>query len=92
MNLRTIILAFLAARSPAAFTTHVLTTRIKQSHMVDAAITPSSIETALRELASPRMGSLVDCDIDPVSKHTYWYATEAGIRRWTLDGRIPVEG
>lgn len=60
--------------------------------MVDAAISTSSIEAALRELTTPRMGALVDCAIDPLTKTAHWYATDAGIQRWNINGRLVVEG
>jgi hypothetical protein len=36
------------------------------------------------------MHGLVSCDTNPVSKEVVWYATDEGIKRWTLEGRLHV--
>jgi len=92
MQLRTVILAFLAARAPAAYKAAAIHSRCQRSGMCATEPSLAATEAALRELASPRLGALVDMAIDPLDKVPYWYATDAGIRRWTLDGSLSVEG
>lgn len=92
MNLRTVILGFLAARAPGAYTVPSIRVRCERSRLCDDAPTVESVSQALAELASARMGAFVDTVVDPVSKGVYWFATDAGIRQWTLDGRLAVEG
>jgi len=92
MHLRSVALAFLAARSPAAYPVPSIRVRCERSGLCDAAPTVESVAQALAELASARMGGLVDTVVDPTSKSVFWYATDAGIRQWTLDGRVAVEG
>jgi len=88
MNVRIVILAFLAERSPAAYADDVIAQRVTASGLVDAPVPPIAPE--LTCLASERMGRLVSCDINPVTKTAVWFATEAGIRQWVLDGRLHV--
>jgi len=88
MNPRLVILAFLAERSPGAYPDDVISHRVNASGLVDAPV--PSIASELTFLASERMGRLVSCDINQVTKTAVWYATEAGIRQWVLDGRPHV--
>lgn len=88
MNPRTVILAFLAGRSPACYSESAIATRIAASGMLDAL--PPSVASELAYLASDRMGRLVACDINPVSKEAVWYATDEGVKRWQLEGRLHV--
>ena len=91
MNLSTIILAFLAVRAPAAYPLHTILTRINQSSLLDTPATEDSLLQALTTLHTHRQGSLVDLAVDPITKTAHWYATDTGIRRWTLQGRLTVE-
>jgi len=92
MSLRTLILAFLAARSPASFPAEVIHARISQSGFLDKEVTVDSVTSELRTLATAKMGELVNVDIHPVTKGESWWATDAGVKRWTLDGRMNVGG
>jgi len=92
MNLRTLILAFLAARSPASFPSEVIHARISQSGYLDKAVTANEAADELRTLASAKMSALVNVDIHPVTKGESWWATDAGVKQWTLDGRMNVGG
>ena len=89
MNPRTVILAFLSERSPAAYSEFVIETRCNGSGLFDAPI--ASINSELSYLATERMGNLVKCDINPVTKEAVWYATDKGCERWVLDGRMHVK-
>lgn len=91
MNIRTVVLAFLAERGSAAYTQQAVQIRVDRSQLCDESPTVREISEALTTLASPRMGALVDTAVDPVSKDVVWFATDAGIRRWSLDGRLHVE-
>jgi len=88
MNARTVILAFLSERAPAAYSAETIETRVNRSGLVDNPVI--SIGSELDYLASERMGKLVDCQIDPVSKAPYWFATDAGVKSWTVSGRQHV--
>jgi hypothetical protein len=88
MNPRTVILAFLAGRAPAAYSEEAIKNRIMASGLLDTP--PSSVNNELVYLACDRMHGLVSCDTNPVSKEVVWYATDEGIKRWTLEGRLHV--
>lgn len=88
MNPRTVILAFLAGRSPACYSEEAIGQRISASGLLDTP--PPSLPSELAYLASERMGKLVACDIHPVTKAALWYATDEGVKRWTLEGRLHV--
>ena len=88
MNARTVILAFLAGRAPGAYAEGAIAQRVNASGLLDAPV--ASVNSELAYLASERMGRLVGCDVHPVSKETVWYATDAGIRQWQIDGRTHV--
>ncbi len=92
MNIRTVVLAFLAARAPGAYAAPSIRVRCDRSGLCEASPSVEGVSQALAELASARMGALVDTVVDPVSKGVYWFATDAGVRQWTLDGRLAVEG
>ena len=88
MSLREAVLAFLAARAPGAYAEGAVAQRVAASGLTDAGAAGAGEELAL--LASERMGRLVGCDVNPVSKELVWFATDAGVRRWRLDGRPHV--
>ena len=88
MNARSVILAFLAERAPAAYTEEVIKQRVTASGLLDAP--PASFNNELVYLACARMHELVSVDVNPVSNEAVWYATQEGIKRWTLDGRLHV--
>ena len=88
MNARLVILAFLAGRAPGAYTEKAILQRVNASGLLDTHV--PSIERELSELSSDRMGGLVNCDIDKITKVAFWYATDAGINRWERDGRPHV--
>ena len=92
MNLRNLILAFLSARSPASFSAEVIHARVSQSGFLDKAVTVDEVAVELRTLASAKMNALVNVDIHPVTKGESWWATDSGVKQWTLDGRINVGG
>ena len=92
MNLRTVILAFLAARSPASFGTDVIHSRITRCGMLDTSPTVDDVKGELETLSSTKMNALVTVDVHPVTKVPTWWATDAGVKQWTLDGRISVGG
>ncbi len=88
MNTREVILAFLAGRSPAAFCEDTIKLRVEASGLLDNPLI--SLGSELNYLASERMGKLVDVVVDPVTKATAWYATDAGVKQWQLSGRLCV--
>ena len=92
MNLRAAILAFLAARAPASFDVGVIHLRVSRSGLLDAAPALDQVMAELQTLSGAMSHPLVDVDVNPVTKEASWRATDAGVRRWTLDGRPMVGG
>lgn len=92
MKLETIILAILASRAPAAFNETSIACRVNSSGMYDRKVTDNDVNASCALLAGRAMGGLVDSDVGPVSKSLVWYATDAGVRRWGIDGRMYVGG
>lgn len=88
MNARTVILAFLSGRAPAAYTEDTIRQRVTASGLLDNP--PISVGSELVYLASERMGGLVDVQVNPVSKEQFWFATDAGVRVWAREGRLHV--
>ena len=88
MNLRTVILAFLAARYPGAYADTAVLERVNRSGLLDRPATLTEVRDELR-LLSNRF-SLVDAALDRVSGAVYWTATEAGVKQWHLDGQTHV--
>lgn len=88
MNPRTVILAFLAGRAPAAYTEEAIKSRVTASGLLDAM--PPSVNNELVYLAYDRMHGLVSCDVNPVTKDVVWFATDEGVKRWQLEGRLHV--
>ncbi len=88
--LRAATLAFLAERSPGAYTAAVIAARVARSGMLDGPTpTEADAQTALRLMAEPRF-AWVDAATDNASGDICWFATEAGRRRWALDGQMHV--
>lgn len=87
MNLKQLILAFLSPRHPAVYTEQSITQRVNSSPMSDSRHTPEQVFDTLRDLK--KLG-LVDLSVDTLDNATYWGATEEGIKRWTLDGRMTI--
>jgi hypothetical protein len=88
MNARTVILAFLAERAPAAYSEEAIKQRVTASGLLDTP--PASVNSELAYLASDRMKGLVSVDVNPTSMESVWYATTEGVKRWTMDGRLHV--
>ena len=87
MNLRTLIIAFLSPRYPAAYTEHSIAQRLNASQMIDKRVTPEEVLDELRILH--RIG-LVDLQIDQLANSAVWQVTEAGSKKWVLEGRMTV--
>ena len=88
MNLRTVILAFLAARYPAAYGDSAVRLRVNRSGLLDKDATDDEVRAELRTLAN--RFKLVDAELDKVSGEVYWTATEEGVKQWHLDGATHV--
>jgi hypothetical protein len=82
--IRQLCLAFLSARAPAAYTAAVIAQRVNRSGMLDAPATVDQVEDALRGMATRE--HWVHVEIDPITKEAGWYATDAGVAQWQLDG------
>ena len=87
MNPRTLIIAFLSPRYPAAYTEHSIAQRLNASQMLDRRVTPEEVADDLRALH--KLG-LVDLQIDQLDNSAVWQITEAGSKKWVLEGRISV--
>lgn len=90
-KLRPVLLAFLAGRSPACYGTEVITQRINKSGLLDFTVTSDDVDRELRVMAGNQF-QWIYLDIDPTTRDVIWYATEAGIKRWALDGSLYVGG
>lgn len=88
MNIRTLILAFLAARYPGAYEDAAIVLRLNRSGLLDAPATADAVRDELRLLAN-RFKS-VEPELDRISGAVYWTATEAGVKQWHLDGAVHV--
>ena len=87
MNPRTLIIAFLSPRYPAAYTEHSIAQRLNASQMLDKRVTPEEVADDLRALH--KLG-FVDLQIDQLDNSAVWQITEAGSKKWVLEGRIAV--
>ena len=87
MNTRTLIITFLSPRYPAAYTEHSIAQRLNASRMLDRRVTPEEVADDLRALH--KLG-LVDLQIDQLDNSALWQITEAGSKKWVLEGRITV--
>lgn len=88
MTPREIILAFLAARYPAAFAAASITARLNASKLLDAAVVTDQVTAELTTLA--RKFNAVECEVDRISGSAAWTATTDGVRQWHLDGQLHV--
>lgn len=88
MNLRTVILAFLAARYPAAYDEAAILQRVNRSGLLDVPATMDQLRDELRLLDN--RFHLVSPELDRVSGAVYWTATEAGKIEWVRNGQPHV--
>ena len=87
MNPKTLIIAFLSPRYPAAYTEAAIAQRLNASQMLDRRVTAEEVADELRALH--KLG-LVDLQIDQLDNSAVWQITEAGSKKWVLEGRITV--
>ena len=85
MDPKTAILAFLAGRSPAAYTEADIARHVIGSGRLRGA--PASLHGDLEYLSSVSAGLLVESHYDGVSGDLVWYATPAGCAKWRMDGQ-----
>lgn len=85
MDSRTAILAFLAGRSPAAYTEADIVRHVSGCGRLRVPLAGAHGE--LEYLASVSGGVLVECHYAGVSGDVVWYATPAGCARWRMDGQ-----
>lgn len=88
MNLRTVILAFLAARYPGAYTESAITARVNKSGLLEKPATQDEVREELRTLSN--RFKLVDLELEKVSGVVYWTSTEEGKLQWVKDGQLLV--
>lgn len=88
MTLREIILAFLAARYPAAFPTLAITARINGTGLQDTPISNEMVQAELQILA--RKFEFVAAETDNLTGAVAWSATTSGIREWHISGQLHV--
>ena len=87
MNLRQLIIAFLSPRYPAAYTEAAIAQRLNASQMLDKRCTAEEVADDLRALH--KLG-LVDLQVDQLDNSAVWQVTEAGSKKWVLEGRMTV--
>lgn len=87
MNLKQLIIAFLSPRYPAAYTEAAIAQRLNASQMLDKRVSAEEIADELRALH--KMG-LVELQIDQLDNSAVWQITEAGSKKWVLEGRMTV--
>ena len=87
MNLKQLIIAFLSPRYPAAYTEAAIAQRLNASQMLDRRVSAEDVADDLRALH--KLG-LVDLQIDQLDNSAVWQVTEAGSRKWVLEGRMTV--
>ena len=88
MNVRSVILAFLASRYPGAYSPEAITQRVNKSGMLDK---PATLDEALDELrVLANRFKAVEPDVDKISGAAYWTATQTGVEQWHLDGSTHV--
>ena len=92
MNLRTVILAFLAARHPASYSLGMIHASIVKSKAVDIPPSIDEIRYELMTLSKTEKDALIKMDMHPVTEEASWSATLEGVNRWTIDGRIAIRG
>lgn len=88
MTLREIILAFLAARYPAAFPTSAITARINSTGLLDKQTSPETVAAELT-LLTKKFG-YVETEVNHLTGDAVWTATTTGIRQWHLSGQLHV--
>jgi len=82
---KTAVLAFLAGRSPAAYTEAVIARHVISSGRLSSP--PASVHGNLEWMASDSGGRLVESRYDGTQGDLVWWATAAGCARWAQDGR-----
>ena len=87
MNLKQLIIAFLSPRYPAAYTEAAIAQRLNASQMLDRRVTAEEVADELRALH--KLG-FVDLQIDQLDNSAVWQVTEAGSKKWVLEGRMTV--
>lgn len=87
MNLKQLIIAFLAPRYPAVYTEPSIAQRLNASRMLDRRCSAEDVADALRALHG--MG-LVNLEIDQMDNSAVWQVTPEGTKKWILEGRISV--
>ena len=87
MNTKTLIIAFLSPRYPAAYTEAAIAQRLNASKMLDRRVSAEDVADDLRALH--KLG-FVDLQIDQLDNSAVWQVTEAGSKKWVLEGRMTV--
>ena len=91
MNLRNIILIFLAARFPAAYSAVNIRNCVLRTRLLQNRPTVDEVTNELYVLRNIEMGRLVEVHTDKVNQDAFWQATKEGVELWTQEGRTMVE-
>jgi hypothetical protein len=86
-DLGNLILAFLAARCPAAYTSNAICNRLNASGMMDTRASEDETNEALEILLK---NDFVESAVEPAGTRIYWNATGAGVQAWHASGRPNV--
>ncbi len=87
MNLKQLIIAFLAPRDPAAYPAAAIAQRINTSRMLDRRCTVDEVENALRSLHKMEM---VGMNINKLDDSPVWQITPNGFQEWAITGKVTV--
>lgn len=88
MNLRTVILAFLAARYPAAYDESAILQRVNKSGLIESPATADQVREELRTLSN--RFKMVQPEMEKLSGSVFWTANEDGVLQWVAEGRPHV--
>jgi len=89
MNSRKVVLAYLANRFLASMSERAMLQVINRSGLLDKPLTADELLADLQWLANPKQ-AWVEVTIDKESGVALWNATDEGMKRWNLDGRLAV--
>ena len=87
MNLKKLIISFLAPRDPAAYPAKTIAMRLNAKKMLDHEITEDEVTIALRDLHRLEMVSMT---VNRIDDGCVWQIAREGVKEWTMQGRMTV--
>ena len=89
MNSKKVVLAYLANRFLGAMGERAILQTVNRCGLLDKPLTADELLADLQWLANPKQ-AWVELTIDKESGVALWNATDEGMKRWNLDGRLAV--